>query len=613
MIKETIDALTTFHPVKKFHNLFILDKISDKKKENVRRAYGGEIDSDEEILIIQDDTVFGKADNGFAITEKALYYNLSDPKGGFKRQYGKITIEFIFDPTLGKLALETKCLTFNGIKFGNLTLLDKTESDFLNELFEALHNLKQEGTEKKGKDSDRKKTKKASPNTSKISPECKFIYFQNGDQYFGEVKGESLHGFGIYHYNKADNRERYEGNWKEGSQYGKGILKFKSGEQYDGEYKDGKRYGKGIEIWPDGMLYEGEWKDDKRDGQGILIWKSGERYEGEWKDDKRYGKGIQTWPDGIRYEGEWKDGKRFGKGIQTWPDGTCYDGGWKDDTRKYGEMVYLDGNKYHGEWQEDKRHGTGTYYDKKGAIIFQGQWNEDVFVGAHEGTISDESGTYTGQIDNQKKHGKGVMNYSKRKDGLIKFEGEWKNDKTIKGTYFFEGGETITGTFSGDYTSGKGKITQNDGLKFEGTWENLQSQVNKNKEVSLIMIPKLQKIIFAKEFLNDDFRGKFIFETEQDENSLHVASIDEKLDSLIKDEQCDKALKIIEEVRKKAKREKDSDEQIQVHLNKREEAVIKLKNEILHREILNKFGVSSNPEPERTEKEKPKDDFDDFA
>jgi hypothetical protein len=45
----------------------------------------------------------------------------------------------------------------------------------------------------------------------------------------------------------------------------------------------------------------------------------------------------------------------------------------------------------------------------------------------------------------------------------------------------------------------------------------------------------------------------------------------------------------------------------------REDAVIKLKNEILHRDIMAKFGVSSNPEPEINQEEKPKDDFDDFA
>ena len=41
----------------------------------------------------------------------------------------------------------------------------------------------------------------------------------------------------------------------------------------------------------------------------------------------------------------------------------------------------------------------------------------------------------------------------------------------------------------------------------------------------------------------------------------------------------------------------------------REEAIIRLKNEILHRDIMSKFGVSINPKPEIPQEEKPMDDF----
>ena len=662
MIKETIDALTLIHPVKKFHNLFILDKISEKKKVNIGKTYGAEIDSQEEILLVQDDTVFGKADNGFSLTEKAIYYNLSDPKGGFKRQQGKITMEFILDSALGKLQIENKYLTFNGIRFGKITLLDLIEITFVNELFDSFYNLKQDGKEKKvkGKGKEAKIASKGKSNISKIPPNSKFIYFENGDQYFGEVVGEKINGFGIYYYNSSDYWVRYEGTLKDGKHHGQGSLSYKNGERYYGEFKDDKRFGKGIFNWPDGANYEGAWLYDQRSGIGIHTCSDGRKYSGEWKNDEKHGNGIFTWTDGANYEGawlddqqsgvgiftcsdgrkytgEWKNNKKHGNGTFTWTDGAKYEGTWLDDQRsgtgihtfsdgsKYsgewknglwnGKGIYIlpDGGKYEGEWKEQKMHGAGTLFDEKGTIIYQGQWYEDIFVGAYKGTLTDENGIYTGQIDNQKKNGNGIMNYSKRNDGLVKFEGEWKNDKTAKGTYFFNGGTTITGTFSNDYTTGKGIITQNDGVTFEGSWENLQLPKVTGNDVRLLMIPEINKIILAQEYVNDDFRGKFIFETQQIGNTLEVKSIDDELDNLMKDEQCDKILKIIEDVRNKIGQQDEIDDKIHAHLKLREEAIKTRKNEILHRSILAKFGVSDKPEPEIKQEKKPKDDFDDFA
>ena len=641
MIKETIDVLISFHPVKKFHNLFILEKISEKKKENILNTYGSEINSPVEILLIQDDTVFGKADNGFALTEKAIYYNLSDPKGGFKRLEGKITMEFILDSELGKLQIENKYLTFNGIRFGKITLLDLVEITFVNELFDSFYNLKQEGKERKGKGKGKDKEGKIASKEklifSKMPPDSKLIYLPNGDQYFGEFINDRMHGFGICYYNSSDYRARYAGFWKDGMNCGQAILTYKNGHQYEGEFKDDKRFGKGIYNWPDGQRYEGNWKDGnyhgngiltlnsrerydgewkngKKDGKGSFTWPDGQIYEGNWKEDKREGKGVNSYPDGMRYEGEWKDGKKYGKGIQTLPDGESYEGDWKDDKRNgKGIQTLSDGHLYEGDWKDDNAHGFGIYYDKKGTIIYQGQWNEDVFIGVYEGTLNDEKGIYKGQIDDQKKNGNGIMNYSKRNDGLVKFEGEWKNDKTVKGTYFFIGGATITGTFSNDYTTGKGKITQNDGVTFEGSWENLPSPQIVGNDLNLIMTPSINKVIFAQEYVNDDFQGKFVFETQKIGDTLEVKSIDDTLDNLIKDEQCDKTLKIIEDVRTKIGQQEEIDDKIHSHLEIREEAIKKLKNEILHRSILAKFGVSGNPKPEIKQEEKPKDDFDDFA
>ena len=66
-------------------------------------------------------------------------------------------------------------------------------------------------------------------------------------------------------------------------------------------------------------------------------------------------------------------------------------------------------------------------------------------------------------------------------------------------------------------------------------------------------------------------------------------------------------------VRSRIKSQADTDEEIYAHLIEKEVSVKKLKNEILHRSILAKFGVSTKPEPKIIQEEKPVDDFDDFA
>jgi hypothetical protein len=671
MIKETIDATLSLTSVKKFPNLFLLDKIPQKKKDNIRSSYGKGIKPDEEILLILDDTVFGKADNGFAITEKGIYFHLTEPTG-YKRRQDKISIDFILDPDLGGLKIEAEIeksgapqiLVFNGIRMGKYILSDKLEFAFLNDLFKAFNKIKPKVSVEEVKGKEGKKANSGNTNNAKISIDSKFIYLQNGDQYFGEATGEKMNGYGIYCYNAASILERYVGNWKDGIYDGQGTLIFKSQERYIGEWKNGKRQGRGMNRWPDGMRYEGEFKENKMNGKGIFLWPDGMRYEGDWLDDKRHGKGFLIeasgqkyegdWFDGIKqgkgifievsgqkyegtwinekkdgkgietypvkdqqgrlsYNGEWKDDLKHGFGTQIWKNGEKYEGQWTSGYRTKGIMIFTDGSKYDGELLNAKRHGYGTQSDKKGAILYLGKWMDDVFVGAYNGTLSNEDGTYTGQINNQKKNGKGTMNYSKGKDGLIKSEGDWDNDKFIQGTFYFEEGATISGLFTDSYKYGKGKITHNNGDTFEGSWENLELPNATGGKVSLFSIPEIEEIIFAEEYINDKFQRRSVFEAQQVGDKLNIRSIDDDLDLLLKSEKCEEASKIIDGVRSSIKSQADTDEEIYTHLIKKEDSVKKLKNEILHRSILAKFGVATKPEPKIKQEEKPVDDFDDFA
>ena len=60
-----------------------------------------------------------------------------------------------------------------------------------------------------------------------------------------------------------------------------GTLVQRNGDRYDGEWRDGRENGRGIETWPDGRRFDGQYRDGRPDGPGILTTPSG-RFEGIW-------------------------------------------------------------------------------------------------------------------------------------------------------------------------------------------------------------------------------------------------------------------------------------------------------------------------------------------
>ncbi|MBA2457326.1 MAG: hypothetical protein H0V43_00015 [Gemmatimonadales bacterium] len=43
--------------------------------------------------------------------------------------------------------------------------------------------------------------------------------------------------------------------------------------------------------------YEGEWKDNKQDGRGVQTWPRGDKYDGQWENDTRTGSGAYVWAE----------------------------------------------------------------------------------------------------------------------------------------------------------------------------------------------------------------------------------------------------------------------------------------------------------------------------
>ncbi len=70
-------------------------------------------------------------------------------------------------------------------------------------------------------------------------------------------------------------------------------------------FKDGV----GIMFWPDGTKYEGQFRNDKQHGKGRKIFSNGEFYIGNFANDKANGFGVFQDLNGGKYEGEWKEDK----------------------------------------------------------------------------------------------------------------------------------------------------------------------------------------------------------------------------------------------------------------------------------------------------------------
>jgi hypothetical protein len=49
-----------------------------------------------------------------------------------------------------------------------------------------------------------------------------------------------------------------------------------------------------------GGRYEGDWRDGKQTGRGIYTVPNGNRFEGDYLDDKRHGPGIMTYANKDR-------------------------------------------------------------------------------------------------------------------------------------------------------------------------------------------------------------------------------------------------------------------------------------------------------------------------
>ncbi|KAG7498722.1 hypothetical protein JOB18_018540 [Solea senegalensis] len=107
------------------------------------------------------------------------------------------------------------------------------------------------------------------------------------------------------------------------------------------------------------------------------------------------------------------------------------------------------GNEYTGEWQDNKKHGKGTQIWRTSGAIYNGEWK----FGKYDGY-----GTYSELLPETNKY-------------VRKYCGTWKNGKKHgEGTFSYSNSDVYEGEWSEGQRSGWGKIYYKNGDIYEGEW-----------------------------------------------------------------------------------------------------------------------------------------------
>ncbi|CAM6128771.1 unnamed protein product [Calypogeia fissa] len=175
-----------------------------------------------------------------------------------------------------------------------------------------------------------------------------------------------------------------------------------TGDVYKGEWSNDKRHGTGTHLYKSGNRYEGQFIEGKREGHGTFwILDNSTKtycptYRGHWKNNLWHGTGLLYGLSGEVYVGSFEYGKRSGCGKQTyrhWMDEKdtyhVYNGEWANDKRNgIGTLTMVNGNVYIGHWVDDMKEGLGVFYYKEKESKYEGVWKKDVPI----------AGTYTREV-----------------------------------------------------------------------------------------------------------------------------------------------------------------------------------------------------------------------
>ncbi len=254
----------------------------------------------------------------------------------------------------------------------------------------------------------------------------------------------------------------------------------------DEEGNDINKNGKTTFKYSNGDIYTGYFKNGARDGVGTYQYINGNTYTGEWENNVRSGKGFYKKANGFYVEGTYKNNivdnvKYYNASKKEITENEFYKTPLeKNITVKYDYGTYI------GDVQNDKRNGKGKLNYTNGAM-YEGDFKDDKIEGNGTMAYSGDTTTYTGSWANNLPGGLGTKKWTKKGES---YTGEWKEGKRNgKGAYTYKDSSINIGTWvngvregdfefryvNGDYKTGK--IINN---KREGLW----TYYFKNKNIS---------------------------------------------------------------------------------------------------------------------------------
>ncbi len=103
----------------------------------------------------------------------------------------------------------------------------------------------------------------------------------------------------------------------------------------------------------------------------------------------------------------WKNGDMHGKGKLQLPAGETMEGDWFNSKIVYGLETSLGGLSYTGEFNDNKKHGKGTLTFPDGSS-YRGDFLDGRMHGVGTFTTSDGS-TFEGEYEHDRRHGRGTL------------------------------------------------------------------------------------------------------------------------------------------------------------------------------------------------------------
>jgi hypothetical protein len=237
---------------------------------------------------------------------------------------------------------------------------------------------------------------------------------------------------------------------------GKGVFNSKNGEVKKGSWVIGKLEGPGEHIFPDGTKFIGTFKNDLLEGEGVIKTPF-YVYKGSVSQSKPLGIGVMTFKDGAEYSGMFQNGNMNGKGTLNTQDyslvGEFVEGKMSGKGEKHFKQIF----HYFGEFYDSMMHGEGALDFKFDEFsgFFKGFFKLNEFYGYGELAVEGKIGkievvsTWAGEKING--------NAEIRFPGMV-FRGKISQNLPFYiGSIWLDDGGSYSGEWEHDKPHGKGE------------------------------------------------------------------------------------------------------------------------------------------------------------